>query len=121
LGGFSSFFALVFRVLFPSFSGGSLRGIFCPRGAPGGAKGRFQGTLSEAFCGQAHPLKSMVFLKEKLGFQGSGEAPERRKARPFPGGAPGAPLESLLQDFGDFWPPSGVQRGPRFPPKVSFL
>jgi hypothetical protein len=57
----------------------------------------------------------MVFLKEKLGFQGPGEAPERRKARPFPGGAPGAPREGLLQDFGDFWPPSGVPRGARFP------
>ena len=62
----------------------------------------------------------MVFLKEKLGFQGPGEAPERRKARPFPGGAPGAPLESLLQDFGDFWPPSGVPRGARFPLKSVF-
>ena len=57
----------------------------------------------------------MVFLKEKLGFRGPGEAPERRKARPFPGGAPGAPRESLLQDFGVFWPPSGVPRGARFP------
>ena len=41
LGAFSSFFALFSRVLFPSFSGGCLRAIFGPRGAPGGAKGRF--------------------------------------------------------------------------------
>ena len=63
----------------------------------------------------------MVFLKEKLGFQGSGEAPERGKARPFPGGAPGAPSGGLLQDFGDFWLPPGVQKGARFHLKGSFF
>ena len=61
-------------------------------------------------------MKTSVFLKKKLYFEGSGESPEQQKGTLFPLGVEGAPLGATLSDFCEFWATPPGPNGLRFPP-----